>query len=52
MLLYNPISTEILPLAGFAAMTLPNAVEVVGSGIHQPEFVSENTRLEVAIVFH
>ena len=50
----NSIPAKILPLAGFAAMALPDGVEVVGGGIDQLGFVGEDAGLEVAVVvaFH
>ncbi len=51
MRLSNSISTEILPLAGFAVMPLPDGVEVIGGGIDQRRIVGEDAGLEVAVAF-
>ena len=50
MFLSNPVPAEILALAGLAAESLPDAVEVVGGGIYQLRFVGEDAGLEVAVV--
>ena len=52
--LSNPVPAEILAFAGLAAESLPDAVKVVGGGIHQRWFVGEDAGLEVAVVvaFH
>ena len=54
MFLSNPVPAEILALAGLAAESLPDAVEMVGGSIHQRWLVGEDAGLEVAVVvaFH
>lgn len=47
----NSIPAKILPFAVLTAMTLPDAVKVVGGGIYQLRFVGEDSGLEVADVF-
>ena len=54
MRLSNPIPTEVFPLAFGTVGSLPDAVEVVGGGIHQRWLVGEDAGLEIAVVvaFH
>ena len=41
----DPVSAEVFAFAGLAAESLPDAVEVVGGGIHQRWFVGEDAGL-------
>ena len=47
----NSISTEGFSFALGTSSPLPDAVEVVGGGIHQRWLVGEDTGLEVAVAF-
>ena len=53
-LLGNSITAEGFSLALGTSVPLPDAIDMVGSGIYQRRFVGEDTGLEVAVIvaFH